>query len=368
MTSTVASNLTGMVLAGKKSNRKWTVGEMISVPVDRSQPNFSVGYHVTSDDGVQAFLKATDLGLLTHDGGSVYDRVRAAMDSHGFERSILDHCRSRSMDKVVVAIDYGDAMVTFGGVQDALFYLVFELAKYDLRKHYDKTEGFALSWALGAMHQLAVGVSQLHDGQVTHNDIKPANFLVFADDAQKISDLGCATSPLITALHQDKHDPGDIKYAAPELLYAETEGSQRALCTFENRRAADLYNLGSMAFYLVTGTMLTPQVIGRLATEHRPVSQSGGWNGSWADAMPYWREAFARVISEASDDYVRDSTSAVHSVVQEVFAIIKQLCEPDATIRGHPLNHSGRSDRYGLERYISSFNRLRLRSLVNRDG
>lgn len=366
--STVASNLSGMTLEGKRGNRKWKVGEAIKVPADRSQPNFSVGYHVTSDDGTKGFLKATDLNLLTHDGGSLLDRMRAAMDSHAFERAVLDHCRASSMDRVVVAIDYGDLLLKFNDVQDALFFLVFEPAKYDLRKYYDKSQGFTLSWALGALHQLSIGVSQLHEGQVTHNDIKPANFLVFADDAQKISDLGCATSTIITALHQDRHDPGDIKYAAPELLYAETDTSRRALCNFESRRAADLYNLGSMAFYLLTGAMLTPQIISHLAPQHRPISQSGGWNGNWHDALPYWREAFSRVLTTAEVECMQACSKSHHGVVAELFSLITQLCNPDSAVRGHPLNHSGSGDRYGVQRYISAFNRLRLQSNVQNNG
>lgn len=313
-------------------------------------------------------MKATDLGLLTHDGENLLDRLRAAMDSHAFERTVLDYCSATKMDRVVVAIDYGDLMVKFDGVQDALFFLVFELAKYDLRKHYNKSTGFALSWALGAMHQLCVGVDQLHEGKVTHNDLKPANFLVFAEDAQKIADLGCATSPLFTALHQDRHDPGDIKYAAPELLYATDVETCRSLCNFESRRAADLYNLGSMAFYLMTGVMLTPQVVSRLAMEHRPASQQGGWNGHWQDAMPYWREAFARVLVEAQAELVASQKAAVNAVITEIFIIVRQLCEPDSALRGHPLNRAGANDMYGLQRYVSAFNRLKLQAAVTANG
>lgn len=365
---TVASHLSGMVLPGKKGSRHWVVGDAIEVPLDRSQPNFSVGYRVRSDDGIDGFLKATDLGLVTHEEANIFDRIRAAMENHAFERAVLDHCSVSKMDRVVVAIDYGDLMIKFEGVQDALFFLVFELAKHDLRKHYDKTNGFTLAWALGAMHQLCIGVDQLHAGQVTHNDLKPANFLVFADDAQKIADLGCATSPLITALHQDRHDPGDIKYAAPELLYAINNDTRRGLCTFASRRAADLYNLGSMAFYLISGAMLTPQVISRLAQQHRPTSQSGGWNGDWKDAMPYWREAFARVLDDAAAELVSPETSGLQEIVAELFVIIAQLCEPESALRGHPLNRVGANDMYGLQRYISAFNRLRLRAAVVNNG
>lgn len=368
MTETVAMQLTGMTLPGKRSKRQWTVGERIAVPSDQSQPNFSVGYHATGDDGTKAFLKAADLNLLTLNGESLFDRMHAAMSSHKFERDILDHCSGSSMDRIVLAIDYGDLAVKFNNVQDAVFYLVFELAKHDLRRHYDKNKGFTLAWALGSLHEMAIGIDQLHSGQVTHNDLKPANFLVFADDARKISDLGCATSPIITAIHNDKHDPGDIKYAAPELLYASTIVSQRELCTFPARRAADLYNLGSMVFYLLTGSMLTPQVVNRLALQHRPNSSAGGWNGDWADAMPYWREAFGRVIQDAAEGLKLAASLAISESLDEIFVIIGQLCEPDSTLRGHPQNKQGSQDPYGLQRFISAFNRLKTRATIAQNG
>lgn len=366
--NTLASNLSGKTLLGHRGSRKWLVGNKIEVPLDRSQPSFSVGYEAVSDDGIKAFIKATDIGLLTNDGGSLYERLRVALDSHGFERSILEHCRKSTMDRIVVAIDYGDDMMMHGDSKQPLFFLVFELAKYDLRRHYDKTTGFSLAWTMGALHQLCIGVEQLHSGDVTHNDLKPANFLVFADDAQKISDLGCATSPLFSALHELRHNPGDIKYAAPELLYANEEATRKALCSFSSRRAADLYNLGSMAFYLLTGAMLTPQVISRLAPQHRPASHDGGWNGNWLDAMPYWREAFSRVLQDASTQALELERPAYSDIIYEITTIIGQLCEPDSSLRGHPLNRTGSNDMYGLQRYISAFNKMRLRAVVIANG
>lgn len=355
----LAECLEGMSLPGRRSGKPWFVEAKVDIPKDSSSPNFSVGYRVRSHDGRSAFMKATDLSLLTEESGSLLERAMVAMQSHRFERDILDYCRGSNMDKVVVAIDYGDVMLKHDGGQDAVFYLMFELADHDLRKHADISERFTLSWSLGALHELSVAVQQLHNGNVAHNDIKPANVLVFGLDAQKLADLGCATSPLFAALHQERPCAGDDKYAAPEILYAATESEKKALCTFESRRIADLYNLGSVVFFLVTGAMLTPQVIMRLAKEHRPTCSDGGWNGNAEDVLPYWREAFGRSMDEFKETLRRLAPASASRACDELVATVFQLCEPEPRLRGHPTNRTGSQDRFGVERYVAMFDRLR---------
>ena len=41
---------------------------------------------------------------------------------------------------------------------------------------------------------------------------------------------------------------------------------------------------------------------------------------------------------------------------------IRELCEPDPVLRGHPLNRLGHGDQFSLERYISRFDLLARRA------
>ncbi|MCW2366576.1 serine/threonine protein kinase [Sphingobium sp. B7D2B] len=366
--STLAECLVGRSLQGMKSKKIWTVEERLWVEEEKSNAKCSVGYRVRSADGRQAFLKASDLSLLTIEEGSYVDRIFAATLSHKFERELLEYCRGSRMDRVVLAIDYGETMLPFDGRDEFLFFIIFELADHDMRVRTDKARDFSLAWCLSAMHELAVGVKQLHLGNVTHNDIKPANCLVFEKIFHKIADLGCATRAHEQSLYEDSHDAGDPKYAAPEIIYAANEGEKAALCRFDERRAADLYNLGSMIYFLMTGTMMTPQVLSRLAREHRPPLHSGGWNGSYKDVEPYWREAFARLMTDFSERLNSVVPEHLADLRHQLFKVVSELCEPQPELRGHPLSRSSTQNRYSVERYISMFDSMRRKAELKIDG
>jgi serine/threonine protein kinase len=238
----VAEHLVGRDLFGR-NKKKWTVLERIFRR--REEPEgifFSVGYKVKSDEGREAFMKVTDLDLLTDANASVYERMSAAVRQHSIERKMLEHCRGNNMDRIALAIDFGDTLVLNNGVKEPIFYIIFDLAECDVRVQVDKRAQFDIVWILAALHDLAVAIQQLHRGNITHNDIKPSNFLVFLRDLkfkerlQKLADLGCATSPLMASIYDDAVCAGDPRYAAPEVMYGkETDAELR---TYTARRGA----------------------------------------------------------------------------------------------------------------------------------
>src|SRR5262249_36878251 len=150
---------------------------------------------------------------------------------------------------------------------------------------------------------------------------------------QKLSDLGCATSPIIASIYDDEICIGDPRYAAPEVLY----GRSAELKTQQSRRAMDIYHLGSMIFFLITGRMLTPEVISRLAPEHRPPNDNDEkeWRGSLSDALPYWREAWGRALEMFVAALPKDASGRLSASYSEEFlAAVQQLTEPDPALRG----------------------------------
>jgi serine/threonine protein kinase len=90
------------------------------------------------------------------------------------------------------------------------------------------------------MHLFA-GVKAIHDGGLTHNDLKPANILLFDDGPKvvmKITDFGIARSegPLAGRLYQLTPP-----YAPPEQFDGDSSP------------AGDVYSLGATLYYLLTG-------------------------------------------------------------------------------------------------------------------
>ena len=133
------SMMQGMELKGTKAT--WMVVKKIERKKNSSGGNFSVGYIVRDQTGREAFIKATDTGLITGThGADALDKLDSAIAEHKFERQILDFCQGNNMDRIVHAIDYGQTQVVFDGAREWVFFIVFELAQGDVRSAAIKEE------------------------------------------------------------------------------------------------------------------------------------------------------------------------------------------------------------------------------------
>src|SRR3546814_13825837 len=123
------------------------------------------------------------------------------------------------MDRVVTSLDYGDEQVAVDGNFDFIFFLIFEMADGDMRRHVTRDGEIDLLWGVTTLHNMFVATSQLHSAFIAHNDIKPANALIFDKKIQKMADLGRATSEDFTATHDVLNFEGDLRLAHPAQLY-----------------------------------------------------------------------------------------------------------------------------------------------------
>ncbi len=78
------------------------------------------------------------------------------------------------------------------------------------------------------------------------------------------------------------------------------------------------------------------------------------WGGTYTEVLPYLQHYFSQVIREIQEKIRID-------FADEIAEQVKQLCNPDPELRGHPKNiknimHGG--NQYSLERYVSIFDRL----------
>lgn len=358
-----AENLVGKTLTGSRTGLVWTVQTMSKVEEGLTPGQFSFCYEVVDSDGRNAFLKAADLGMFTRRGAGTLQALQMAINAHQFERTILDHCRGNNMDKVVTALDYGEVEVVHHAVRDTVFFLIFEMASGDLRKHVVKQQTANLLWCVTALHNFFIATRQLHGALVAHNDIKPANTLVFDDTTHKIADLGRATCNFIQGDHYGGLCVGDPQYAPPEQLYPQDRNCEH-LPDQVKRFAGDLYNLGSITHYLLTARSVTTEIIPMLRPEQRPRNMSGGSQGSYQSALPYWRNAFADLISLLKETTETVFGLGVKTELALLLEIVEQLCEPDPMLRGHPKNRSPTQNRYGLERYITGLNMAKERLAI----
>lgn len=360
-----ASELLGMTLDGQQSGKKWLVKEKRRTDPAATPGSFSVSYLVQTEDGQEAFMKAADMGMAFRSPDPT-QKLQFAIESHNFEKSVLELCRGNRFDKVVTALDSGATQVPVNGFLDFVFFIIFEMAQGDLRSFINKPKFGDLNWILSAIHSYAVAFSQIHSAEIFHNDFKPANALVFSTD-EKMADLGCATSTRagLQSHNENYLCPGDIRLAPPEQLY-EGKLSGASYDKFTVFKAGDLYNLGSVIHYLITKRNLTPEIISRLDSQFRP---SGNWHqGGWTDGLegvlPYWRNSFAIVMSEFKDDLPEHWLEKFDFVLNEIRDLIFHLCEPDLRLRGDLISSPVVMSKYSLQRIVSRMDNLRKRVQV----
>lgn len=332
-----AQRLKGLVLTG---------GWVVAVPVHRAAGatggNFSCCYLAKHQDGREAFVKALDYScaLKSGDSAAALNSLTAAFI---FERDLLARCRDRRMDRITRAIGSGTVTVdesVIGEVQ----YLILEGADHDLRKHLASSEGVDLAWKLRSLHHMATGLFQLHGSDIAHQDLKPSNVLVFGGTTSKLADLGCASVRGSAAPRDGFEVAGDFCYAPPEARYGyrEPEWTTR-------RIGCDAYLLGSMIVFLFSGVSATALLFEHLDPKYRP----GTWVGTYAEVLPYVREAFARAMGAFARDL-----DAVGDLRQSLTSAAIRLCDPEPDRRRHPASPPGPLSRLSLERYVSLFNLL----------
>jgi serine/threonine protein kinase len=336
--SNPAEMLEGTVLDGG-----WTVEAKVVPSATATGGNFSVGYIVRHETRGQAFLKALDYSraFRAQDTAMV---LQAMTSAYVFERNLLELCGERNLSRVVRALAAGQFDI--GNGQPPVNYLIFERADGDVRSHLDAIQEFDAAWVLRVLHNVAVGLSQLHAQGIAHQDVKPSNTLIFDGNLSKIADLGCADQIGELSPRGNLRVAGDPKYAPPELLYSYVSSDWRT-----RRRGCDLYHLGSMILFLFTGVTTTAALLHYLLVEQYPEN----WGDPYPDILPHLRNALDEIAEDLRQTLCgRDSDALV--------SMFRELCDPDPALRGDPKSRKGHHDPYSLQRYIASLDLLARRA------
>lgn len=344
--SVYAEQLLGLTLTGAQG-AQWRVVRQIP----RRRPgatggNFSVGYIVVDEAGREAFLKALDFSHAFR-ASNFTQVLQVLTTTYNFERDLLSHCRERRLDRVVSAVDHGEVVVDPNTFASNVPFIVFELADGDVRSFAQFAQRFDAAWALRSLHHVATGLGQLHSRQIAHQDVKPSNVMYFGDVGSKIGDLGRAAQRGHAPPHDGFAIAGDPSYAPPELLYGATPTDWS-----ERRYGCDVYLLGSLVVSLFTGASMTGLLVHYLAPEQHWTI----WRDTYAAVLPFVRDAFDQAVDAFGAQVPQEFRA-------EAVRIVRQLCDPDPSRRGHP---RARAQRHGnplaLDRYVAEFNLLATRA------
>ena len=301
----------------------WTVLNRVPDRPGATGGNFSICYFVEHADGRRGFCKVLNIAAALNSQDAI-KAVQELTTAHNFERDLHDMCGRDGLSRIVVSIGHGE-FIRDGYAVGNVAYLIFEIADGDVRKVLDSNAGGSLFEKLDWLHDAAVGVQQLHSRGVAHQDLKPSNVLVFSSNdtglsRSKVGDLGRATDPKHPMWHDEFAIAGDPTYAPPEQLYGATP------IDFGQRRfGCDLYQLGSLITFLVTGGTFNAWLVNELHPAHTPVN----WTGSYAAVEPYVQDAAGRVVARV------EAAIPDPEIGQRIAGLVEGLCQPNPQLRGN---------------------------------
>jgi serine/threonine protein kinase len=326
-----ADQLLGLSLANG-----WKVTGHLARNPNGTGGTFSQSY-IAEKNGKIGFVKAFDFWEAFKPGVDTVTAIQILTAAYNHECDVLDHCGTRRLSKVVLAIDKGYVQVPgMGAMEGRVYYLIFEKAEGDVRCQMDTNKSFDALWCMRALKDVSLGLWQVHKEMIAHQDAKPSNVLLYRDDGFKIADFGRSSRRDQPAHHDNYKVAGDRSYAPPELLYGFAHSD------FVPRRiGCDLYMLGNLAAFLFSGVNITANLLSHLDKQHHPRV----WTGTYDEVLPYLQNSFARVLEDIAPKIDKRVRPVITSLIEE-------LCTPDLARRGHPRG-LGRHDQYSLERYVS---------------
>jgi eukaryotic-like serine/threonine-protein kinase len=336
-------------LEGTKLNGGWTVGKLVRAGPVGSGGNFSICYLAHHNDGAEGFLKAFDFRR-AFESVDTLRTLQQLTTSYNFERDLLEICRNKRMNKIVVAKSNGEIDVT-GNQIERIYYIIFELADGDARNQIQISTKRNFVWIYSALHNVATGLQSLHKSGIFHQDLKPSNVLVFnGGNENKIADLGRSHCDIIISPNGNLRIPGFIAYAPPEQHYG-----YEILDNYQRRSTADLYQLGSLIFFFFTGSMATPSLYSFLADAHKPDGASG-WTGTYDGVLPYLDNAFDGVVSILNEALLLELPEEYREkFIPPTLNLFKMLC----AVRPEQRRGLGKgTTSYDLQRIISDLDNL----------
>ena len=169
--------------------------------------------------------------------------------------------------------------------------------------------------AIDCIQKVGSALQALHNAQILHQDVTPANLLFNHDTEQIILTNVCLTSNLTLGIKQTQANLVSPEYSAPEQYHSEGKSS----------KATDVYGLAATFYYLLTGNHPLPAPLHRVI----PV---GDWCELPSNVNPQVKQAI--LLGLQSDLRKRPAT------VQDWLALIPK--ENDASTESvvSPPHHS----------------------------
>ena len=333
-------------LEGRTLASGWKVLKKIEKPAMQDTDvvhDFSVYYEVEKN-GVQCYMKAIDFSRymsIKTEGQKSTDLLEMMIKDFHYERDLSIHCQKKRVTKVAFVLESDEEEVD-GYMYSIVPYLIFEKDEGDVRKMLAYNKKFDFAWKLKSLHDVAVGIQQLHNAGVSHQSLKPSNILLFKGNT-KIGELGKALCPELDDTCYDWEFKGDYNYAPPELLYGYIMQDWKMKAYL-----ADCYVLGELIVYYLTGGTMNGILFKYMPKEFHPASYT----------IPF--EAVKDYLMDAFEQALQDISASLeaNTLKDRILNMISHLCCPDPIQRGHPKTIMSADSNYNLERFVTELDYL----------
>jgi serine/threonine protein kinase len=340
-----AKSLSGKVLANG-----WIVKDNVTKE-ESDAKSFSQTY-IVEKNGEKALLKALDFSIALLDEDPPKALIQLSK-SYNFERELLELCKSERLTRIIKIIDQGNIPPLTGSIIPVP-YFILEFAERDVKSQIDFDSRLNTVWLLSILHNVSVGLWQLHQRGVAHKNVKPEHIVEFTKIRQKITELSHSDRRGYENPITDFDQSYDPAYLTPEFLYGHTESDW-----VYNSQAADVYQLGNLIFFLFTQSNFNTWLF--MALDHlHPNFRPGVWGGTFKDVLPYLEEAYDWAIKNFFGPYV-DMNDEMKSRLE---LMIRQMCHPDPLKRGHPKSIASIESSMSVQRFVNEFARMKY-DLIN---
>lgn len=348
--TTKAYQLTGTTLPGG-----WLLKEMYSREKESTNGYFSVQYKAERG-GKEYFVKVIDIekSFRRTNVTELMNVLQKQLEAFTYEKELLERCRDRSCSKIVRVQD-ADMIPIGEGNPYPVPYLVFEKADGDVREYIKFQDEVDFAWKLKSLHDIAVGIEQLHSMQVIHQNLKPSNILQFEKES-KISDIGKSKTFTGTGVNDNTLLNGDKAYAPLEMLPQFT--FLRPVEWLDMNLATDSYELGNLMTFYFSGLNMTGMLIQKLNKIGNTARTTNMEMKAYLDAC--YDECIETIKEEIEYEEFKEP----------IGQMIYELCNPDPNKRNDPKTLRERGSNYVLRRYITKLDLLQGKAelRIKRDG
>lgn len=331
-------------LAGQLLPNGWYVKELISERENGSGGNFSVQY-VVEKEGKVFFLKAIDIykTLVDIPLDKFTLKLNEQLSLYNFEKQLLMYCKDHHTSKIALIIDSGEIRLPQETIP--VPYLIFEMASGNARDFVRFSDDSDFVWKMQSLHDIAVGLMQLHKIGISHQDVKPSNILVFNNSNSKLTDLGRSKCTAFNGPFDSFVFSGDITYAPIEIFSEFSFLTTGAI--YNKDYAIDLYLLGNLMTYYLTGLNMSALIKKHLIPY------------GFSPKLDEMRSFVLKAFNESAED-VRLSIY-YEEFKEPLMEIVTSLCCPFPGKRGEV----GNNKKYTLERIVSKLDCLRVKAEYN---